>query len=39
MGLGSLGYEMISPKIQRQECASEIMGQPTPISPPLILRL
>jgi len=25
MGSGSLRYEMISPKNQRQECASEIM--------------
>ena len=25
MGQGSRGYEMISPKIQKQECASEIM--------------
>ena len=27
-GLGSLGYEIIPPKIQRQECASEIMRRP-----------
>ena len=25
---GSLGYEMIPPKIQRQECVSEIMRRP-----------
>ena len=28
MGQGSLGYEIISPKIQWQECTSEIMRQP-----------
>ena len=27
-GLSSLGYKMILPKIQRQECASEIMRRP-----------
>ncbi len=28
MGKGSLGYEIIPPKIQRQECTIEIMRPP-----------
>ena len=42
MGQGSLEYEIIPPKIQRQECTSEIMRRPRPgpcfsPSPPLPL--